>query len=359
MAPLTRERADADHIPVPLAAEYYAQRASLPGTLIISEATFIAPQAGGYSHVPGIWNDAQIAGWQRVTRAVHSEGSFIYLQLWALGRAANPELLEAEGNYPYVSASDVKLKGKPRPPRPLTTQEVKEYVQLYATAAKNAVRAGFDGVEIHGANGYLIDQFTQDVSNKRTDEYGGSVENRARFALEVAKAVSDAVGEEKTGIRLSPWGAFNDMKMVDPRPTFSYIVSELAKRHPKFAFVHLVEPRVEGNVDRPVGKGESNNFLRDIWAPRPLITAGGYTRELALDTADKTGDLIAFGRLFISNPDLVYRLKNNLPTPKGDRSTYYTPGSVGYVDYPFADGSIRPERFKSYSQTAGIKRASL
>ncbi|KAI0342408.1 NADH:flavin oxidoreductase/NADH oxidase [Trametopsis cervina] len=338
LAPLTRMRARKDHVHNEMAVEYYKQRAAVPGTMLITEATFIAPEAGGYDNIPGIYTQEQIAAWKPVVEAVHAKGSFIYLQLWALGRAAEPTVLEKEGPYPYVSASDVALEGKPFPPRPLTIDEVQRFVQLYATAASNAVHgAGFDGVEIHGANGYLIDQFTQDVTNKRTDDYGGSIEKRARFALEVVDAVVEKIGAGKTGIRLSPWGTFNSMRMSDPVPTFSYVVQKLAERQPKLAFIHLVEPRVTGNADRVVLEGESNDFIREIWAPRALISAGGYSRELAIQAAEETGNLIAFGRAYISNPDLPLRLKKNVPLTKYEREKFYlVEDPVGYTDYPFA-----------------------
>ncbi|KAI0916451.1 hypothetical protein AcV5_002945 [Taiwanofungus camphoratus] len=338
LAPLTRFRANKDHVHGDLAVEYYAQRASSPGTLLITEATFIAPQAGGYDYVPGLWNEEQVAAWKRVTDAVHAKGSYIYCQLWALGRASDPKVLKREG-YPFVSSSDVPLPGSPAP-RPLTVPEIKEYVQWYTTASENAVKAGFDGVELHGANGYIIDQFLQDVCNKRTDEYGGSIENRARFGLEVIDSVAKAIGAKKLGIRLSPWGYFQGMRMKDPIPTFTYFVKKIAEAHPDFAYIHLVEARVSGNMDREVVPEESNDFIRKIWAPRALISAGGYTRETALEAAEQHGDLIGFGRSFISNPDLPLRLRKNLPIAKGNRDTYYAPESpVGYTDYPFAEQS--------------------
>ncbi|KAF9811115.1 hypothetical protein IEO21_06633 [Rhodonia placenta] len=216
--------------------------------------------------------------------------------------------------------------------------EIHEYVQLYTAAATNVIRAGFDGVELHGANGYLIDQFLQDVSNKRTDEYGGSVENRCRFALEIIDSVVKAIGVNKVAIRLSPWSTFQDMGMKDPKPTFAYLVSHIAEAHPDFAYIHVVEPRVEGNLDRIVLEAESNDFLRRIWAPRPFITAGGFTRDTAFEAAEKTGELVAFGRFFISNHDLPLRLAKNLPIVKGNRDTYYLVESPkGYIDYPFVD----------------------
>ena len=238
LAPMTRNRANAQHVHGSLALEYYRQRTSVPGTLAITEATFIAPQAGGYPNVPGIWSDEQISGWspvrhalriqslkrdklsflptyvpfrslQQVVDAVHKNGSFIYLQLWALGRTASPDVLQKEDGYPFVAPSPIPLDNTSTSPRALTVEEIREYVQLYATAARNAVvGAGFDGVEIHAANGYLPDQFLQTNTNIRTDSYGGSVENRARFVLEITEAVVNAVGANKVGIRFSPWSTF-------------------------------------------------------------------------------------------------------------------------------------------------------
>ncbi|EPS98178.1 NADH flavin oxidoreductase/NADH oxidase, partial [Fomitopsis schrenkii] len=286
LAPLTRNRANKDHVHGDLAAEYYSQRATLPGTLLITEATFISPQAGGYDYVPGIWNDDQVAGWKRVTGGVHAKGSRIYCQLWTLGRTADPENLDKEG-FPFINSGNKPM------------MEIQEYVEMYRHAARCAIKAGFDGIEIHSANGYLIDQFLQDVCNNRADGYGGSIENRCRFALEVVEAVTSTIGADRTGIRFSPWGEFQDMRMADPKPTFSYLVTRLAKLYPNLSYIHVVEPRVQGNMDREVHEGENNNFLREIWKPRPYIAAGGYTRETAFEDADKYGDLIGFGRSFI------------------------------------------------------------
>ncbi|KAJ7749804.1 hypothetical protein DFH07DRAFT_828423 [Mycena maculata] len=343
LAPLTRYKATTEHVPyLPLVSDYYGQRASKAGSLLITEATFIAARAGGYPHVPGIWSPEQVKAWKVVADAVHAKDSFIFMQLWALGRAADPTQLKSEDpSFPYVSASDVQLTGKKEPPRPLTVPEIKEYVGLYAQAAKNAIEAGLDGVEIHSANGYLLDQFLQDLSNKRTDEYGGSVENRARFTLEVVDAVVAAIGAERTAIRFSPWSLFQDMAMADPIPTFSYVISQLAARHPNLAYIHLVEPRINGNTTRPegeVGTHESNEALRAIWAPRPWIRAGGFTREGALEAA-QSGDLVAFGRLYISNPDLPTRLEKDIPLAVYNRETFYLVGENsprGYTDQPFA-----------------------
>ncbi|KZT02773.1 NADH:flavin oxidoreductase/NADH oxidase [Laetiporus sulphureus 93-53] len=339
MAPLTRYRANKAHVHGDLAVEYYGQRSTVPGTLIITEATSIAAKAGGYRNVPGIWSDEQVVAWKRVTDAVHGNGSRIFCQLWAPGRAADPEVLEEEDpSFSFVAPSDIPMTGSPKAPRPLTISEIKEYIKLYTTAAKNAIRAGFDGVELHGANGYLVDQFLQDVSNKRIDEYGGSIENRSRFALEIIDSVTNVIGEEKMGIRLSPWGEVQDMRMSDPKPTFSYLVSQIAAQYPNFAYIHVIEPRVNGNEDRVPEAGESNDFLRTIWAPRRFISSGGHNRETAFETAEKNGDLVAFGRFFISHPDLPLRLAQNLPISKGDRDTYYTKEDPhGYIDYPFAN----------------------
>ncbi|TFK47298.1 FMN-linked oxidoreductase [Heliocybe sulcata] len=349
MAPLTRFRADDAHVVPDMAIEYYAQRASTSGTLIISEAVLISEKAGGYDYVPGIWNQQQIDAWKKVTAAVHAKGSFIFCQLWALGRAANPEVLAKEGQS-YVSSSNMPLPGASDipniapeegraasgTPRPLSVIEIKEYVADYAQAAKNAIEAGFDGIEVHGANGYLPDQFLQENINTRTDEYGGSIENRARFGLEVLDAIAKAIGESRTAIRISPWEKFNGTGMTDPIPTFSYFIRSIREQHPDFAYLHITEPRVAGDVDRQAPPGTSNDFVHDIWSPRPLIVAGAFTRELAMRTADEKGCLVAFGRLFTSNPDLPLRLMKDIPLTKYDRSTFYTRGPEGYIDFPFA-----------------------
>ncbi|KAG7445349.1 FMN-linked oxidoreductase [Guyanagaster necrorhizus] len=342
LAPLTRYKSsEKGHVPyASIMKEYYSQRGSDPGTLLITEATFIAQKAGGYKYVPGLWTQEQLDAWKEVTDAVHAKGSFIFCQLWALGRAADySHLKDEDPSLELVAPSAIKLSDSSETPRPLTLDEIHEYPKLYAQAAANAVfKAGFDGVEIHGANGYLIDQFLQDVSNKRTDAYGGSIENRARFALEVIDAVVSAVGAHRTSIRLSPWSNFQDMRMDDPIPTFSYLVTKIGQRHPDLAYVHVVEPRVSGNWTRDARKGESNDFIRELWAPRPLVSAGGYTREGAMEVADGKGELVAFGRYFISNPDLPVRLKKNIPFTPYDRSKFYLRGEVaeGYTGYPFA-----------------------
>ncbi|KUI64898.1 Chanoclavine-I aldehyde reductase [Cytospora mali] len=340
LAPLTRFRADENHVPMqPLVSEYYAQRASAPGTLLITEATFIAPQAGGYHMAPGIWSQAQIDSWKKVTEAVHEKKSFIYMQLWALGRAAPVDGVKKDAgpDAKVVSSSDIPFEGGAKP-TPLTEEEIQWYIQQYAQAAKNAVEAGFDGVEIHGANGYLVDQFVQDTCNNRTDRWGGSIENRARFALEVTKAVTDAVGSDKTGIRLSPFSTFQGMKMADPNPQFSYLVKELKKY--SLAYLHLVESRISGNAD--IEATEKVNFLVDIWENQsPVLLAGGFKPDSAVRAVDvdfpNKNVIIVFGRYFISNPDLVFRIAKGIAITPYERDLFYNAGEAkGYTDYPFS-----------------------
>ncbi|KAI9461968.1 hypothetical protein BJY52DRAFT_1116620 [Lactarius psammicola] len=336
LAPMKRSRADERNVPGALGLEYYKQRTSVPGTLAITEGTFIAPQAGGNPNIPGIWNDEQIAGWKPITDAVHANGSFIYLQLWALGRSAEGDVLRKAGNYSVVAPSAIALQGH-ETPRPLTVEEIKEYVQLFATAAENAVlKAGFDGVEIHSASGYLPDQFLQTVTNTRTDEYGGSIENRLRFVLEVTDAVVKAVGANKVGIRLSPFLTLQGMGMPDPIPTFAELVTCIRDSYPDFAYIHVIEGTnivltSDDTITRP-----STKFLRDIWGDRPYITNGGYERDTALEEVEKEGGLASFGRYFISNPDLPRRIKENIELATSDPQTWWTQGAEGYTDYPFA-----------------------
>lgn len=342
MAPLTRFRANKDHVHGELAKTYYTQRSSVPGTLIKSEATFIAPQAAGYTNAPGIWSDAQIAGWKAITDSVHANGSYMFLQLWALGRVADPAVLKQEGGFDLVAPSPISFDNNV--PRELTVAEIKEYVQLYSKAASNAIKAGFDGVEIHAGNGYLLDQFLQTVSNERTDEYGGSVDNRVRFPLEVVKAVVDTVRAERTAVRISPWSPYQNMGMKDPLPTFTTFVERIRDEHPKLAYIHAIEARVNGNTVAAVSdenRAHSNEMLRKTWGDRPYIAAGGMDRATAIDTVEKYGGLVAFGRHFIANPDLPLRLKEGLTLTRYDRDTFYaTESAAGYIDYPFVNNVV-------------------
>ncbi|KAJ5103266.1 Aldolase-type TIM barrel [Penicillium argentinense] len=339
MAPMTRFRVDDEHNPLPFVKEYYAQRASVPGTLLITEATIISPQAGGYPNVPGIYTDSHIAAWKEVTDAVHAKGSYIYLQLWALGRVADPTYLSKLGAHDVVSASDIPASADAQTPRSLSEEDIQSFINDYAQAARNAVAAGFDGVEIHAANGYLIDQFNQDVSNKRTDKWGGSVENRSRFALEVTRAVVDAIGADRTGIRFSPYSTFQAMRMTDPIPQFTHLAQETAKF--KLAFAHIVEPRIAGNADVEEMHEDLDFFMKAYGNATPVIIAGGYKAESAKEAIDgkyKDYDaLIGFGRPFISNPDLPFRVKENVPLVPYNRDTFYIPKDPkGYIDWDFS-----------------------
>jgi len=255
--------------------------------------------------------------------------------MWALGRAAEPAVMKEEG-YEVIGPGDIPLSGETSSPRPLTIPEIKQFVGYYATAAANAVHgAGFDGVEVHGANGYFIDQFIQTNTNNRTDEYGGSIENRIRFILEVVDAVTKVVGQERTGVRLSPWSPFQEMRMPDPIPTFSTLISRLREQYDKLAFLHVVEPRVSGGSEYEGPSADSNDFIQNIWSPRPLIKAGGFARETSIKAAESEGNvLVAIGRHFISNPDLPARFKNNQELTPYDRSTFYSKSAVGYADWP-------------------------
>ncbi|KAI0314486.1 hypothetical protein OF83DRAFT_444221, partial [Amylostereum chailletii] len=264
----------------------------------------------------------------------------IYCQLWALGRQNSPAVL-AKGGFDYVSAGDVPTAPDAPKPRPLTIAEIKEYPELFATAAQNAIKAGFDGVEIHGANGYLLDQFLQDITNNRTDEYGGSIENRIKLPLEVLDAVVKAVGAERTAIRLSLWSTYGGMGMEDPVPTFREYVNRIRAAHPDLAFLHVVEPPLEEDKHF-ISAEQSNKFIADIWAPRPLVYAAGFEPETALAKAEANdGALIGFGRYFLSTPDLVTRIRNKVAVNVPDFTTFYSGGAKGYIDYPFAD-AVKP-----------------
>ncbi|OJD19676.1 hypothetical protein AJ78_00408 [Emergomyces pasteurianus Ep9510] len=335
LAPLTRYRADDNHVPLPFVKDYYAQRASIPGTLLITEGTFISPRAGGFSNVPGIYNDMQIKAWKEVTDAVHAKGCFIFCQLWALGRAANAQVLTANG-YPVVSSSNLPISEKRPVPEPLDEEGIQTFIRDYVQAAKNAIHAGFDGVEIHGANGYLCDQFLQDLCNNRNDRWGGSIENRSRFCIEVATEVAAAIGCEKTAYRVSPWSPFQGMGMADPRPQFTHLAQSLAKIG--LAYLHIVESRINGSQSFD-GTYQSTDFLVDAFENcGAVILAGGFTAQSAEKTIDNHKNqriAIAFGRYFTANPDLPFRVFNHIDFTSYNRGTFYTPKStVGYIDYP-------------------------
>ncbi|KAK1091969.1 hypothetical protein LTR48_005241 [Friedmanniomyces endolithicus] len=342
MAPLTRYRCDDDWVPLPMVTEYYTQRSCEPGTLIVSEATIIAKRHAGRLNVPGIWSQAQISAWREVTSAVHSKGCRIWCQLWAQGRAGHVAALESVGSK-LMSSSAVPLKGDGMPvPVEMKEAEIRGTIDDYANAARNAIDAGFDGVEIHGGNGYLPDQFLQDICNRRTDTWGGTIENRCRFHLEVTRAVIAAVGADKTAMRLSPWSDYLDMLMDDPVPTFTHLTSELRKL--KLGYLSLIEARIRGNDDSNVAADRDVGFLVREWDnTSPVFIAGGFSAESARKTVDETYpeyDVgIMFGRHFLSNPDLVHRVKENLGFADYDRSVFYTPKlAKGYIDYPYEAG---------------------
>ncbi|KIY62284.1 FMN-linked oxidoreductase [Cylindrobasidium torrendii FP15055 ss-10] len=336
LAPMTRLRTNpVSAAPlIPLVATYYGQRASTPGTLLITESTIISEKAGGLPFCPGIYSDEQIAAWKEVVDAVHAKGSFIFLQLVVIGRQA---MVMPGGPTPDIfSASAIPKDEKSPFPREATKEDLAELIEQYAVAAENAVfKAGFDGVEIHGANGFLLDCFTQDTSNHREDNYGGSIENRARFPLEVVDRVIKSIGADRVGYRVGPWAKNGyGMGMQDPKPQFAYLAQELKKRN--IAFLHAIEARFDAMEDVPDAPLDANDFLREIWAPLPFIACGGYNRESGLKTAEEKGDIVAFGRWFLSNPDLPKRLEENKPFNAYDRHTFYTFGDAtgkGYTDY--------------------------
>ncbi|KAL1903155.1 hypothetical protein Sste5346_000439 [Sporothrix stenoceras] len=343
MAPMTRRRATIDYVPTPLMTEYYAQRASVPGTLLISEATSVSPRSAALPNTPGLFNQEQIDAWKPVTKAVHDAGSFVYVQLWMCGRATRPGAVKRGAA--VLSASDVPVGPDSPVPRPLAEDEIQTCIKDYRQAAINAIEAGFDGVELHGANGYLLDQFTQDVSNKRTDEWGGSVEKRSRFGVAVATAVADAIGADRVGYRVSPWSRHHGMRMEDPVPQFTDLVTRLKPLG--LAYLHVIEGRVQANADLPAHiVAEPVDFVVDIWGTTsPVIFAGGYNAQTARERVDseqkkveggKTREaLVAFGRTFVSNPDLPRRVQEWLPVVRYNRDLFYEVESPnGYTDYP-------------------------
>ncbi len=342
MAPMTRGRAGKQRIPNDLMAEYYFQRAS--AGLLITEATVISKQGIGWIDSPGIFTSQMVDGWKKVTQKLEPTGTPIFLQLWHCGRASHPDFHHGEKP---VSASDVKLNGdmihtplgkKPyEAPRPLETDEIKAVVQDYKQAAANAKAAGFSGVEIHGANGYLINQFLDSKTNLRTDEYGGSIENKFRFFKEVVQAVLEVWEPGKVGARISPNGIFNDMGSPDFRETFLYAAKELNRFN--LAYLHIMDGLGFGFHEQ----GEPMT-LAEFKAVYDGVILGncGYTREDALERiTQRHADIAAFGRPFISNPDLVDRFKNDWPLNSWeDISLWYTPGEKGYTDYPAYNGVI-------------------
>jgi N-ethylmaleimide reductase len=344
MAPLTRNRSP-DAIPPAIAQTYYAQRAS--AGLLITEATAISHQGQGYSDVPGLYGTEQLDSWKKVTQAVHAKGGKIVVQLWHVGRVSHNDL-QPDGGQPVApSAITAKTKtvliknGVPAfvdtsEPRALKAEELPGIVHSYQAAARNAVEtAGFDGVEIHGANGYLLDQFLKDGSNQRTDDYGGSIENRARLLLEVTRAVTGAVGGGRTGIRLSPVTPANDANDADPQPLFDYVVKQLATLN--LAYIHIIEGATGGPreiADRPFDYAALKQAYRSAGGKGAWMVNNSYDKALAEKAVAEGDDLVAFGRPYIANPDLVERLKAGAPLNTPDKTTFYGGGAKGYIDYP-------------------------
>jgi N-ethylmaleimide reductase len=340
MAPLTRNRAGLGHSPTPMMATYYEQRAT--AGMIVAEATQISPSAQGYFGTPGIYSSEQVAGWRAVTAAVHAKGGKIVLQLWHVGRISHVSL-QPNGQSPVSSTArraDAKTftaKGfeDTSEPRALRIDELPGIVADYARAARHAIDAGFDGVEVHGANGYLLEQFLRDSINDRTDAYGGSQENRVRLPLEVMTAIVAEIGAGRTGLRLSPVTPVNDARQdSDAQGLYGLFVKELGPL--KLAFIHVIEGATGGARDvAPFDYPALRADFKRGNATGAWIVNNGYTRRMAVDAvASGAADMVAFGKLFISNPDLVYRLRTGAPLAEVDVATLYGGGSLGYTDYP-------------------------
>src|SRR6266404_645637 len=355
MAPLTRSRAvQPGGIPGDLMLEYYTQRAS-EGGLIVSEATPISIAGGGWFGAPGLYSDEQVAGWRRITNAVHAKRGYMFSQLWHTGRAShvdttkgitavsssvNPEYWQD----PTILESTPHGWQQPSPHRALDIREIPEIVEDYRKAAERAKAAGFDGVELHAGNGYLPDQFLQDGINKRTDMYGGSIENRSRFLLQVMEALVSVWGGNRVAVRIAPGGRWNGMSDSDPDALFDYVANELNQFG--LAYLHIIEPRVRVNV--VVAEGQypiAAALLRKIFKGK-IIAAGGFEPDTAEEVVEKgDADLVAFGRHFVANPDLPKRIRLGLPLNAYDRNTFYTFDARGYTDYPFYEQ--RPESVTS------------
>jgi len=348
MAPLTRNRSPGA-IPNDLNVEYYRQRAT--AGLIITEATAITHQGQGYANVPGLYSKEALDGWKRVTDAVHAEGGKIVVQMWHVGRISHTEL-QPNGGKPVsstnriakaktylVSADGTGAFADTSEPRALEASEIPGIIEDYRKAARAAIDAGFDGVEIHGANGYLLDQFMRDGVNDRTDEYGGSIENRARFTFQVVETVTREIGARRTAIRISPVTPSGESYDSNPQALFTHVVEGLAKYD--LAYIHVVEGQTGGERDYRQGDNPSFDYkaLRAAYekagGKAAWMVNNGYNRDMAIETVENgTADLVAFGKPFISNPDLVERLKKNLPLNTPDQSTFYGGGAKGYIDYP-------------------------
>ncbi|KAH7439366.1 hypothetical protein KP509_04G057800 [Ceratopteris richardii] len=342
LAPLTRCRSYG-HVPQPHAALYYSQRATCGGFLI-TEATGVSDTAQGFPHTPGIWTNEQVEAWKPIVKAVHDKGAIFFVQIWHTGRVSHTAY--QPGGHPPFSSTNKKVNGKClmpsgteysdySQPRALKTEEIPHVVDDFRLAARNAIAAGFDGVEIHGAHGYLLDQFMKDEVNDRTDQYGGSLENRCRFPLEVVEAVAAEIGPERVGVRLSPFGSHSDSSDSNPEALGVYMANALNKYN--ILYAHYIEPRVKTNTTT----SETNESLasaRNAFKGTFLV-AGAHTRQSGIQVIESGGaDLVVYGRLFLANPDLPKRFRLNAPLNKYVRETFYTQDPVkGYTDYPFLD----------------------
>jgi N-ethylmaleimide reductase len=345
MAPLTRSRSEQPGgIPGDLMVRYYSDRAS-DGGLILGEATNISLTARGWFGAPGLYTDRQVEGWKRVVRAIHAKNGFIFAQLWHTGRSSHSD--NQDGNTPVSASVDPSYWEDPNhlvsapsgwvqlsPHRALNISEIRGIVEDYRKAATRAKAAGFDGVELHAGNGYLLDQFLQDGSNRRPDTYGGSIENRSRFLLEVVEAVTSVWGGDHVAVRIAPAGTWNHMRDSNPAALFTYVAAQLNRFG--LAYLHVIEPRVKGNVTIDKGQGPiAAEQLRKVFQGK-IIAAGGFEPDTA-ETTIETGvaDAVAFGRHFVANPDLPLRIRESFALTPYDRNTFYTFDSVGYNDYPF------------------------
>lgn len=345
MAPLTRSRSiQPDSIPGDLMVEYYGQRAS-DGGLIIGEATNISVTSRGWLGAPGLYSDQQVEGWKKVVAAVHTKGGHMFAQLWHTGRSSHVEMtggempVSASVNEDYWQNPSHLISApsgwvQPSPHRALTVSEILAIIEDYRRAAERAKAAGFEGVELHSANGYLIDQFLQDGSNKRTDEYGGSIENRSRLLLEVVRALTSVWGGDRVAVRIGPSGTWNGMSDSNPEALFTYVAKQLNQFG--LAYLHIIEPRVKGNVVIHEGQDPvAAQLLRKIFKGK-IIAAGGFEPDTAASIVEKgDADAVAFGRHFVSNPDLPRRIQAGLALTDYDRDTFYTFDKRGYTDYPF------------------------
>ena len=338
MAPMTRSRSTSDHIPESeLMATYYRQRAG--AGLLITEGTAPSANGVGYARIPGIYNDAQVEAWKPVTAAVHEEGSKIFMQLMHTGRVSHPDnmpegavIMSASAIVPANTQMYVDGKGMLAIPAPkeMSAADIENTIEEYVTASQNAINAGFDGIELHAANGYLLEQFISPSANQRTDEYGGTAENRSRFVLEVTRRVVEAIGKDKVGIRLSPNGAFNDIApFAEQKETFDHLAEKLNELD--ILYIHLVN---HGSMGAPALPDDIRDSIREKFKGL-LILSGGYDNERAeKDLAENNGDLVAFGRPLLTTPDLIERWKTGAPLNEPKMDFFYTPGPEGYTDYP-------------------------